>query len=231
MLNLGASFTDVPGGTAHWTFAGNANYAPAAGDVSITVTQATASMSVNGYTGVYDGHPYGATGSAHGVSGEDLSNLLNLGASFTDVPGGTAHWSFAGDNNYAPASGDAAINITQAAATIHVNGFTGVYDGHAHGATGSAAGVVGENLSSLLSLGGSFTHVPGGTAHWTFAGNIDYSPASGDVTITITQAAAAIQVNGYSGVYDGAAHGATGSATGVPGETLSSLLSLGGTFT
>src|SRR5438094_7480683 len=111
MLNLGASFTDVPGGTAHWTFAGNANYAPAAGDVSITITQATASISVSGYADVYDGHPHGATGSAHGVSGEDLSNLLSLGASFTDVPGGTAHWSFAGNTNRPPASGYASSTI------------------------------------------------------------------------------------------------------------------------
>src|SRR5207244_1550920 len=153
-----------------------------------------------GYSGVYDGHAHGATGSAHGVLGEDLSSLLGLGASFTNVPGGTAHWTFAGNTDYAPSAGDAAINITPAAATIQVNGFTGAYDGHPHGATGSATGVLGENLSSLLSFGPSFTNVPGGTAHWTFAGNTNYSPATGDVTITITQAAATIQVSGYSRV-------------------------------
>ena len=60
-------------------------------DVSIAITQAVAVVSVNGYSGVYDGHAHGATGSAHGVSGEDLTNLLNLGETFTDVPGGTAH--------------------------------------------------------------------------------------------------------------------------------------------
>src|SRR5206468_3853600 len=211
------------GGIAHWTFAGNANYAPASGDVSITITQATATVSVNGYTGVYDGHPHGATGSAHGVLGEDLSSLLNLGASFTDVPGGIAHWTFAGNTNYAPASGDATITITQATATVSVNGYTGVYDGHPHGATGSAHGVNGEDLTSLLNLGGSFTDVPGGTAHWSFAGNTNYASAAGDAAIVISQAAATIHVNGFNGVYDGNAHGATGSATGVSGENLTSL--------
>ncbi|HEV2721338.1 MAG TPA: Ig-like domain repeat protein, partial [Thermoanaerobaculia bacterium] len=231
LLDLGASFTAVPGGTAHWTFASNTNYAPASGDVSITITQATATVTVNGYSGVYDGNAHGATGSATGVLGENLSSLLNLGASFTDVPGGTAHWTFAGNTNYAPASGDAAITITKANATIHVNGYSGVYDGNAHGATGSATGVVGENLSALLNLGASFTNVPGGTAHWTFAGNTNYASAAGDAAIVITQAAAHITVNGYSGVYDGNAHGATGSATGVNGETLSALLTLGASFT
>src|SRR5438094_2815935 len=112
MLNLGASFTDVPGGTAHWTFAGNTNYAPASGDASVTITQASATVSVSGYTGIYDGHAHSATGSALGVTGEDLSTLLNLGASFTDVPGGTAHWPFARNDDYAAAAGAAAVNMT-----------------------------------------------------------------------------------------------------------------------
>jgi len=38
--------------------------------------------------------------------------------------------------------------------------------------------------------------VPGGAAHWTFAGNIDYYSASGDAAIVITQANASITVNG-----------------------------------
>src|SRR5207245_3184999 len=155
---------------------------------------------------------HAATGSAKGVKLEDLSSLLHLGASFTDVPGGTAHWTFDGNTNYKSASGDATITITQADAKITVNGYSNVYDGNAHGATGSAKGVKLEDLSSLLHLGASFTDVPGGSAHWTFAGNTNYKSASGDVAITISQADATITVNGYSNVYDGNAHGATGSA-------------------
>ena len=56
------------------------------------------------------------------------------------------------------------MTITQAAAVIHVNGFSGVYDGAPHGATGSATGANGENLNPLLSLGATFTNVPGGIA-------------------------------------------------------------------
>ena len=52
-----------------------------------------------------------------------------------------------------------------------VSGFSGVYDGNAHGATGTATGVKGEPLTSLLNLGSDFTNVPGGTATWTFAGD------------------------------------------------------------
>src|SRR5439155_860101 len=200
-------------------------------DASLTITQADATITVNGYTGVYDGNAHGATGSAKGVKLEDLSSLLNLGTSFTGVPGGSAHWTFAGNTDYKSASGDVAITISQADASITVNGYTGVYDGNAHAATRSAKGVKLEDLSSLLNLGTSFTGVPGGSAHWTFAGNTDYKSASGDVAITISQADASITVNGYTGVYDGNAHAATGSAKGVKLEDLSSLLNLGTSFT
>src|SRR5262249_25439043 len=151
-----------------------------------------ASIVVNGYTGVYDGNAHGATGSATGVQGEDLSSLLNLGASFTDVPGGTAHWTFAGNTDYKAASGDTTLVIRQASASIIVSGYSGVYDGNSHGASGSATGVKGEDLTSLLNLGASFTDVPGGTAHWTFAGNMDYQSASGTTAIVISQANASL---------------------------------------
>jgi hypothetical protein len=137
---------------------------------------------------VYDAHAHGATGSATGVSGENLGSLLNLGQSFTAVPGGTAHWTFAGTQNYAPASGDVSITITQATAAIRVSGYAGTYDGQAHGASGSATGVIGEDLSALLNLGASFVDVPGGAARWSFAGNANYRPASGSVVIMIVKA-------------------------------------------
>src|SRR4029077_16643956 len=79
---------------------------------------ANASLTVNGSTGVYDGAAHGATGSATGVNAEDLSALLNLGSSFTAVPGGSANWTFAGNNNYNAANGSANIVITQAALSV-----------------------------------------------------------------------------------------------------------------
>ena len=130
----------------------------------------TAVIVVSGYSGTYDGNAHGATGTATGVNGEDLTGLLNLGQSFTDAPGGTANWTFAGNASYNAAEGTAAITIDRADAVIAVAGYAGTYDGAAHGATGTATGVNGENLSGLLNLGASFTDVPGGTANWTFGG-------------------------------------------------------------
>ena len=229
-LDLGAKFTNAPGGTAHWTFTGGTNYNNTAGDVAITISKATATLAVEGYSGVYDGAAHGATGTAKGVLNETLAGL-NLGASFSNVPGGMAHWVFADvTGNYNNAAGDVAITISKATATLAVEGYSGVYDGASHGATGTAKGVLSEALAGL-NLGTSFTNVPGGQAHWAFTdvtGN--YNNAEGDIAITISKANATLAVDGYSGVYDGAAHGATGTAKGVLSETLAGL-NLGTSFT
>jgi hypothetical protein len=213
-----------------WSFAGGINYNDASGTVDDAISQVNATVVVNGYTGVYDGNPHGATGSAKGVLGEPLSGL-NLGASFTNVPGGTATWTFTDvTGNYNNATGTAAIVISKADPTITVNGYSGAYDGASHGAGGSAKGVKNEALTGL-SLGATFSNVPGGTATWTFTdvtGN--YSNASGTAAIVITKANATILVNGYSGIYDAAAHAATGSAKGVLNEPLAGL-DLGAAFT
>jgi hypothetical protein len=163
--------------------------------VSVTVAplasgdaKKSAVIAVSGYSGTYDGAAHGATGTATGVDGEDLSALLTLGETFTDSPGGIAHWTFAGDTNYNGAEGTAVITIERADATIEVSGFSGTYDGAAHGATGTATGVNNENLSTLLDLGATFTNVPGGTAHWTFEGGANYNAASGDVAVTLNKA-------------------------------------------
>ncbi len=232
-VDLGSSFMNVPGGTAHWTFSGGTNYNDQNGSsdsTTITITKAAPTCTITGYTGTYDGDPHGATGSCIGAKDETLEGL-DLGATFTNVPGGTADWTFTDvTGNYDDDSGSVAIDISKADATINITGYTGVYDGNAHGASDAATGVKGEDLSGSLNLGSTFTDVPGGTAHWTFTGGTNYNDASGDVSIVITKADATCTVTGYSGTYDGDAHGASGSCTGAKGEPLAGLV-LGDSFT
>ncbi len=78
----------------------------------VDIAKADATVEVNGYTGVYDAAAHGASGTAKGVGDVDLSGSLTLGDIFTDVPGGTANWSFSGGTNYLDESGDVAIDIT-----------------------------------------------------------------------------------------------------------------------
>ena len=87
---------------------------------AIVINKADAVVTVTGYTGVYDANAHGATGSATGVAGDPSASgsSLNLGASFTDVPGGIANWTFTGGTNYNDQSGDVAISISQRPITI-----------------------------------------------------------------------------------------------------------------
>jgi len=71
--------------------------------------------------------------------------------------------------------------ISKADPVCTISGYDDVYDGDAHGASGSCSGVEDEVLDGL-DLGASFTNVPGGTADWTFTdvtGN--YNDDSGSV--------------------------------------------------
>ena len=68
----------------------------------------------------------------------------------------------------------AELTIQKAKANIQVSGFNGVYDGKPHGVIGTATGIKGEDLSSLLKFGPEFVDVPGGNSTLQFAGTKNY---------------------------------------------------------
>src|SRR5215213_5305347 len=181
------TYTNVPGGSIHWTFT-NTNYGDQNGDATVTITKATAVITVTGFSGAYDGAAHGVvSSSAKGVNNEDLSGLAIDPTTYTNVPGGSIHWTFT-NTNYGDQNGDATVTITKATAVITVTGFSGVYDGAAHGVTSSSAkGVNNEDLSGLVIDPTTYTNVPGGSIHWTFT-NTNYGDQQGDATVTITKA-------------------------------------------
>ena len=63
----------------------------------------------------------------------------------------------------------------------------------------------------------------------SFAGDSSHTSSTGTAQLTVTPANASISVTPYSVTYDGNPHTATGTATGVKSEDLSSLLTLSGT--
>jgi hypothetical protein len=105
------------------------------------------------------------------------ANNINAGTA-------TASASYAESGNYLASSDSQDFTIGKADATCLISGYTGVYDGASHGATGSCSGIGGENAGTLI-LGATFTNVPGGMAHWVFTGNGNYKDQSGNVAITI----------------------------------------------
>src|SRR5439155_9598870 len=116
-------------------------------------------------------------------------------------------------------------SIAKANATIDVTPYSVTYDGDPHSATGTAKGVKNEILTGL-DLSGT-THTNAGTYAsdpWTFTDTTgNYNNASGTVSDSIAKANDSITVTPYSVTYDGNAHTAIGTATGVNGQTLSGL--------
>jgi len=223
--------------TADFTPTDTTNYKSLTGASAgnFVINKANAVIDVTPYDVTYDGNAHTATGTATGVKGESLSGLDLSGTTHTDAkayPGDP--WSFTDvTGNYNNASGTVDDNIEKADATIKVTAYDVTYDGDAHTATGSATGVKGESLSGL-DLSGT-THTNAGSYKddpWTFTdvtGN--YNDASGTVDDNIEKAEAAIVVTPYDVTYDGNAHTATGTATGVKGESLSGLDLSGTTHT
>ncbi|QJW90214.1 hypothetical protein HNV11_12930 [Spirosoma taeanense] len=110
--------------------------------VTLQINKANPTVDVAGYTGVYDGQAHGATGTAKGVKGETLTGL-NLGESFTNVPGGSAAWSFTdASGNYTNAGGTATITISQAPLTIVVDNKTKNYGQDNPPLTGTVTGLI-----------------------------------------------------------------------------------------
>lgn len=151
--------------TAH--YAGDANYSPSKGAaVAIVINKANATVTVVGYTGIYDAANHGATGSASGLGGES-AGTLNLGATFKDVPGGTARWVFTGNRNYKDQSGDVAIKILPKNITGNFTAANKVYDGNntAVVLTRSLNGVLGTDAVTLS--GGTATFASKNVGTWT----------------------------------------------------------------
>jgi subtilisin family serine protease len=190
-----------------WTFTDvTGNYNNSNGTTSDAIAKANASITVTGYNVTYDANPHMASGTATGVKGESLSGLDLTGTSHTNAGTyGADPWTFTDvTGNYNSASGTTSDAIAKTNAVISVSSYTGIYDGNPHGASGSASGIGGVDLSGLLHLGSTFTAVPGGTAHWTFDEDTNYNSASGDVGITISQKTATVTASSSGKIYGAA---------------------------
>lgn len=224
-VTLSPAHTDAGVYADSWSFNGGSKYNNIASTpITNTINKANAIVTVNGYTGAYDAAAHVATGSAAGVGGVDLSAGLTLGATFTNVPGGTANWTFSGGTNYNNASGSVAIVITKANATVVVTPYNVTYDGQSHTATvASITGVNGETGATVGAVTLNTTHTNAGTYadSWSLAGAANYNHiASTAITNTIAKANAAVVITPYNVEYDAQPHSATvASITGVNGET------------
>jgi hypothetical protein len=213
-----------------WTFTGTGNYNNGSGTVDDTISKANAVVSVSPYSVTYDAVSHTATGTAKGVQGESLAGLNLSGTAHTNAGTFTDSWTFTDSTgNYNNGSGTVDDTISKANAVVSVSPYSVTYDAISHTATGSATGVNGDTLGGLDLTGTNHTNANSYTDPWTFTDSTgNYNNASGTVSDLISRATATVNMTPYSLTYDGNAHTATGSVTGVKGESLSGL-NLGGT--
>ena len=187
---------------------GDTNY-NAAADVarSFNIAKGSATVSLSDLSYTYDGTTKSATATTN-PAGLSITLTYDGAASAPAGAGSYAVVATINDANYTGTASGTLV-IAKADATITVTGYTGVYDGSSHGATGTATGAQSEDLASLLHLGSSYTNVPGGTASWTFDGDANYNAASGSVEISISKATAVISWSNPADIIYGTALGAT----------------------
>ena len=175
------------------------NYEGSASD-TLVIAKADANVSVTGFTGNYDGSSHSASGTATGAQGEDLASLFDFGASYTNVPGGTAHWTFnaSGTNaNYNSQSGDVQITISKATPSITWANPADIIYGTALGAA---------QLNASANTPGAFTYTPAaGTvlasgagqnlhASFTPTDSVNYNAASADASINVLSATLSVSM-------------------------------------
>jgi MBG domain (YGX type)/Immunoglobulin domain/Galactose oxidase, central domain len=220
----------------YWFFTGTANYNDI-GNTTITdcIAKANAVVVVTPYTcptTTYTGLPHTATvTSISGVNGETGATVGTVNVSgTTHIPAGTYNndpWSFTGGANYNDQNGTVNDCIAKADAVVVVMPYTcpsTTYTGLAHTATvTSISGVNGETGATVgtVNVSGT-THTPAGTYNndpWSFTGGANYNDQNGTVNDCIAKADATVVVTPYTVTYNGLAHTATYTISGVNGET------------
>ncbi|KAF2419422.1 hypothetical protein B2K11_06585 [Microbacterium sp. B35-30] len=195
--------TNAGTATASAIYGGDENHAGSTDETTFEILAASASCEVTGYAAEYDGDAHGATGSCTGIGGADVSAGLDLGASFTDVPGGTAYWSF-GLSNYASQSGSVTIGIDQAASSVSLLCSDTVYTGAAQetcSATVTGAGGLSEDVVVTYTAN---TDAGTATAKAIYGGDINHKASEASTTFEIAKAATTTKItctepNAYTG--------------------------------
>ena len=222
---------------------------------ALTITKANPTVTATGGTFTYDGNPHAGSGSATGGGGESLTVTLtyNGTGSTTYGPSATAP-SLAGTytvtahtdgdaNNNAGDSSATALTINKFNPLMAAFGGTFTYNASPRAGSGQAIGGAGEILPVTLSYFGisGTTYGPTATPPTDFGVYLVTAHTVGDANnnaedslpnaLRINKATATIVVTAYCVDFDGSAHTAVGTATGVVSESLTGLVLTGTTHT
>ena len=212
--------------TATATALSNSNYTlPATATQSFTISAATMSgVSASGFSGTYDGAAHGISVTA--PSGATVSNGTSVGSydetaspTYTNVGSNTVYYQVT-MIGYEPVSGSANVSITAREAALSWSDLSFTYDGQEHVPTATLSNLVSGDACTVT-VTGAASAVGTYTATATALSNSNYTlPASATQSFTIsTNSMSGVSASGFSGTYDGAAHGI--SVTAPSGATVS----------
>src|SRR5205807_8379279 len=181
------------------------------------------------------GHPAPARRTGEGPPPVTLAGLLDLSGTTHTNAGtyATDAWAFAGNSNYNDATGTVNDRIAKADPVMTATGGTFTYDGTSHAGSGTAKGVLGEDLTPVTvaykdALNNLLTSAPVNAGTYSvaarYAGDANYNQKqSAAAALIINKADSATVVTVAGGVtftYDGNAHPATVAVTGAGGLSL-----------
>ncbi|HEX8915245.1 MAG TPA: MBG domain-containing protein, partial [Humisphaera sp.] len=207
----------------------DANYGGAVGTATLTITRAAAAVAVAAAAVTFDGSPHALAAVATGVDGRPVAGTFAYAYNGSpDAPTAAGTYDVvatfhSGDPAYADAAGHATLTIAPAGPAVVAAGGTFTFDGLPHAATATATGVDGLPVPGVFrfTYGGSPAAPTDAGAYAVVAkfesADPNYAGGGGTATVTIDPAAAGVLVAGGVVIYDGAAHQAVATATGVGG--------------
>ena len=193
------------------------NYTTVTGSKTVSITNATMTVTAEGWSGTYDGNPHGITVTAPTgatVKYGTTEGTYNLDASptCTNVGTLTVYYQVTKDN-YTAVTGSKTVSITNATMTVTAEGWSGTYDGNAHSITVTAptgATVKYGTVDGTYDLTTNPTYTEAGTHTVYYQVTKDnYTAVTGSETVSITEATMTVTAEGWSGTYDGNSHGIT----------------------
>lgn len=220
-----------PGYTAQGTYVVEyriqaTNYAEVTGSATITINPADMTVTATGHEGTWDGSSYGivvsvtkpASGYTIRYGTTEGTYNLNNSPVYSDVGDYTVYYRVTA-SNYNTFTGSATISITPADMSVTATGYSGSYDGSAHGITvtvttpSSGATVMYGTTEGTYDLTASPTFTTGENTVYYRVTAPNYSPFTGSATVSIANIDITATADGWTGDYDGDPHGITVTVT------------------
>jgi hypothetical protein len=202
--------TPVEGGVyiSTATFTGNDDYMPDSASSTVTIFQATPTITGTPVTATYNGQQHSASFTARGINNEILEPvLISYSSGSTPVNAGSysAEGNFPGNRNYVAVKTTSTVTINQAEVSINLTGLSQTYDGNDHSVSAKVLGIGGVELADAV-ISYSSIAVPKNAGSYTatasFTGDVNYLPKSVSATIAIAKATPTILVEAVSKSYN-----------------------------